>query len=344
MYKLANNLSKEEAMGQIALETFERKTLSFYRYVKIANPTAFRDQLYKEWSSSLINAFGRIYVSQEGINAQMNVPQPHWDAFLANLESHAELTNMPLKVGLNQDHESFWKLTIKIKHQIVADDLPIDSYDITNVGTHLNAEEFNALAESDDAIIVDMRNQYESEIGRFESALCPDVDAFRDALPAVKESLAHAKDKKLLLYCTGGIRCEKASAYLKSEGFENVYQLHGGIINYAHEVKQKNLPSKFKGQNFVFDERRAERITDDVISQCHQCASASDTHVNCANEMCNLLFIQCKNCQEKMSNCCSDKCQAIAMLPESEQIQLRKHQATKPKMFNRQRLATKATV
>jgi len=244
---------------------------------------------------------------------------------------------MPLKIAVEQA-ESFWKLTIKVKRQIVADGLPIDTYDIENVGTHLNAEEFNALASDADTLVVDMRNAYESEIGRFEGAFCPDVDTFNDALPAVKDALSSQKDKKLLLYCTGGIRCEKASAYLKNEGFENVYQLYGGIINYAHEVRAKNLPSKFKGKNFVFDERRAERITEDVLSKCHQCDAPADTHVNCANEMCNLLFIQCASCQEKMSTCCSEKCQVIFALPEPERKRLRKHQKTKPKMFNRQGL------
>lgn len=336
MYKLANNLSKEEALKKISTETFTRRTLSFYRYVKIADPRNFRDELYREFAD--LDILGRIYVSQEGINAQMNVPEPQWDAFIACLEERVELRNMPLKIAVEQA-ESFWKLTIKVKRQIVADGLPIDTYDIENVGTHLNAEEFNALASDADTLVVDMRNAYESEIGRFEGAFCPDVDTFNDALPAVKDALSSQKDKKLLLYCTGGIRCEKASAYLKNEGFENVYQLYGGIINYAHEVRAKNLPSKFKGKNFVFDERRAERITEDVLSKCHQCDAPADTHVNCANEMCNLLFIQCESCQTKMSTCCSEKCQVVFSLPEPERKKLRKHQKTKPKMFNRQGLA-----
>ncbi len=336
MYKLANNFSKEEAMKKISTERFSRRTLSFYRYIKIADPKHFRDTLYAQWSQ--LDALGRIYVSQEGINAQMNIPEPHWQAFLANLESHSELIGMPLKIAVEEPTDSFWKLTIKVKHQIVADGLAPDTYDIANVGTHLNAEEFNHLAEQPDTLIVDMRNAYESEIGHFENALCPDVDTFKEELPLVSKTLENKKDKKLLLYCTGGIRCEKASAYLKNEGFENVYQLYGGIINYAHEVRAKNLPSKFKGKNFVFDERRAERITDDILSHCHQCASPSDTHVNCANEMCNLLFIQCAQCQSAMSTCCSLACQQLASLPEHELATLRKHQSVKPKMFNKRGL------
>ena len=332
MFKLANNLSKEDAIKKLAQETFTRRTLSFYRYVRITDPQAFRDQLYAEWMQ--LGVLGRIYVSQEGINAQINVPEPQWEAFVQNLESHRELASMPLKIAVEQG-ESFYKLTIKLKKQIVADGLAHDAYDIENVGTHLNAEEFNALADSEDAIIVDMRNAYESEIGHFEGAVCPQVDTFKDELPAVRDALQDKKDKKLLLYCTGGIRCEKASAYLKNEGFENVYQLYGGIINYAHEVKQKGLESKFKGKNFVFDERRAERITPDVLSQCHQCGAASDEHVNCMNEMCNLLFIQCAACNETFAGCCSESCKTTAQLPLEERLRLRKTQQAKPKMFFR---------
>lgn len=339
MFKLANNLSKEQALKKLSQETFARRTLSFYRYVRIKNPQNFRDELYAKWME--LGVLGRIYVSQEGINAQINVPEPQWDAFIANLESHEELKSMPLKIAVEESQyvESFYKLTIKLKKQIVADGLAHDAYDIENVGTHLNAEEFNKLASEPDTLIVDMRNAYESEIGHFESAFCPDVDTFKEELPLVSKTLQDQKDKKLLLYCTGGIRCEKASAYLKNEGFKNVYQLHGGIISYAHEIKEKNLPSKFKGKNFVFDERRAERITPDVLSQCHQCGTASDEHVNCANEMCNILFIQCAACATVFNNCCTQACKEIANLPLEERLRLRKTQKSKPKMFSRKTLA-----
>ena len=127
----------------------------------------------------------------------------------------------------------------------------------------------------------------------------------------VKDILKGKEDKKILLYCTGGIRCEKASAYLKHHGFNDVNQLHGGIIEYARQIKSKGLESKFKGKNFVFDERMGERITDDVISRCYQCGSLCDSHYNCANDGCHLLFIQCETCREKFEACCSDECQKI---------------------------------
>jgi UPF0176 protein len=135
----------------------------------------------------------------------------------------------------------------------------------------------------------------------------------------VAEMLAEKKDKNILMYCTGGIRCEKASAYLKYRGFENVFQLEGGIIEYARQVQAKGLENKFLGKNFVFDERLGERISTDIIAQCHQCGKPADTHTNCANDYCHILFIQCDECREKYEGCCSEKCRDFHHLPYEEQ-------------------------
>ncbi|MBP7061203.1 MAG: rhodanese-related sulfurtransferase, partial [Candidatus Moranbacteria bacterium] len=240
------------------------------------------------------------------------------------LYARPEFTDVPFKVGVEQKDEAFWKLTIKVKKQIVADGLKPADYDVTNVGTHLSAREFNALLDEPDTVVVDMRNNYESVIGHFENALTPNAYTFREELPLAKEVLQGKEDKKVLLYCTGGIRCEKASSYLKHHGFQNVYQLHGGIIDYKHQIEREGLPSKFKGKNFVFDERLGERITDDVLAQCYQCGDACDDYTNCGNVECNLLFIQCASCKVKLSGCCSDECRVIAALPEVEQMKRRK--------------------
>lgn len=176
-----------------------------------------------------------------------------------------------------------------------------------------------------DAIVIDMRNHYESEIGHFAGAMTPDVDTFRDSLPIIHEQLKDYKDnKKLLMYCTGGIRCEKASAYFKHQGFKNVYQLEGGIIEYTRQVKAEGLESKFTGKNFVFDNRLGERITEDIIAHCHQCGKPCDTHTNCENDGCHLLFIQCDECAEKMKGCCCDACKDIVSLPDEQQKVIRK--------------------
>lgn len=293
---LLNRLNKDQALEKLAKEPFERKTVSFYRYVRIENPQQMRDQLWSEWNQR--GVLGRIYIAREGINAQISVPEPQWEAFVSELHAHEEFKEMPFKVGLEEPTESFWKLTIKVKQQIVADGLTEDEYDVSNVGTHLNPEAFHEALQQDDVVVVDMRNQYESRIGRFEGAICPDADTFREELPMVKNMLKGKEDKKVLLYCTGGIRCEKASAYLKHHGFQDVNQLYGGIINYAHEVQSKGLDSKFVGKNFVFDGRVAEAITDDVLSECDQCSASSDRYVNCENTICNLLFISANHVKQ----------------------------------------------
>ncbi len=319
---LYNRVNADELRERIKNDPTPRTTLSFYRYVILENPAEMRDQLYKEWFA--LGVLGRIYVAREGINAQLSLPTENLEAFRNQLDAHAEFNNVPFKIAVDDDGKSFFKLAIKVRKKIVADGLDDNAFDVTNVGKHLSAEEFNAAMDSPDTIVVDMRNHYEAEVGRFEGAITPDVDTFREELPWVVEHLQDKKDKKILMYCTGGIRCEKASAYLRHHGFEDVNQLHGGIIAYAQEIKSKGIPSKFKGKNFVFDERLGERITDDIISNCHQCGAPCDHHTNCANEDCNLLFIQCEACATQFANCCSDECHEIVSLPEAEQKQLRK--------------------
>ena len=315
---LRNLVNKEK----LQTEKIKRTTISFYKYVKISNPEKLRDQLYQEWSD--LGVFGRIYLAKEGINAQFNVPKQNFDKFKDQLYSYKEFKDIPFKITIEDNGKSFYKLTIKVKDKIVADGLNDSSFDVTNTGKHLTAKKFNEAMKDPNTIVVDMRNQYESEVGHFEGAIYPDADTFREELPMVKEELKGKEDKKILLYCTGGIRCEKASAYLKHHGFEDSNQLHGGIIEYKKQVDQEGLECKFKGKNFVFDERVGERITEEVISKCHQCGYSCDTHTNCKNDDCHLLFIQCNKCKEKHQGCCTPKCMKIANLEIEEQRKLRK--------------------
>lgn len=323
--QLRNLVDKKILKEKLATDQTARKTVSFYRYVIIENPEELRDQLFAEWHE--LGAMGRIYLAQEGINAQMSVPLENWERFVDKLYQHAEFKDVPFKIAVEDDGKSFYKLTIKVRKKIVADGLDDHSFDVTNVGKHLSAAEFNEAMADKNAIVVDMRNQYESEVGRFEGAICPDADTFREELPLVLDELKEQKDKKILLYCTGGIRCEKASAYLRHHGFSDVNQLHGGIIDYKHQIEREGLPSKFIGKNFVFDERMGERITDDIIASCHQCGSACDDHTNCLNDACHLLFIQCADCRAKMSGCCSAECQNIIALPAEAQKEYRRKAA-----------------
>lgn len=332
--QLYNTLSAEERARLIDEAGKERLTLSFYAYAKIEDPKKFRDDLFIAWNA--LDALGRIYVAHEGINAQMSVPADHFEAFRETLEAYDFMRGIRLNVAVEQDNHSFLKLTIKVRNKIVADGLNDETFDVTNKGIHLKAKEFNDLLEDPNTIVVDFRNHYESEVGHFEGAITPDVENFRESLPVIKEQLQDFKeDKNLLMYCTGGIRCEKASAYFKHQGFKNVFQLEGGIIEYTRQIKEEGIQSKFIGKNFVFDHRLGERITDDIIAQCHQCGKPCDNHTNCANDACHLLFIQCDECKEAMENCCSTECQETIHLPWEEQVKLRKGLQVGNKVFRK---------
>lgn len=334
--QLYNKLSAKERAALLEQAGDDRLTLSFYQYANIGNPELFRNHLFIAWDQ--MEVLGRIYVANEGINAQLSLPAKRFEAFKSFLDNIYFLEGVRLNIAIEQDLKSFLKLKVKVRHKIVADGLNDTSFDVTNKGVHVDAQTFNSLVEDPDAIVVDMRNHYESEIGHFKGAITPDVDTFRDSLDLIEDDLKeHKKDKKLVMYCTGGIRCEKASAYYKHKGFEQVYQLEGGIIEYARQVKNQELENKFIGKNFVFDHRRGERISQDVIAQCHQCGEACDTHVNCANEACHLLFIQCEACSTKMEQCCSDECQEIIQLPYEKQKELRSGKHNSNKIFKKGR-------
>lgn len=334
--QLYNNLSKKERAALIEQAGKDRLTISFYKYAKIGNPQLFRNHLFLAWND--LEVLGRIHIAHEGINAQLSIPADNFNAFKNHLDTISFLENVRLNVAVEHDNFSFLKLKVKVRDKILADGLNDDTFDVTNKGQHVNAEKFNALIEDPNTVLVDMRNHYESEIGHFKNAVVPDVDTFRESLPIIEEDLKEFKaDKNLVMYCTGGIRCEKASAYYKHKGFKNVFQLEGGIINYVHEVHEKGLENKFIGKNFVFDERRSEKISDDVIANCHQCGKPADTHVNCANEACHLLFIQCEECKAKMENCCSTNCMEINRLPYDQQKALRKGQGNSNDIFKKGR-------
>ncbi|MBY5957148.1 rhodanese-related sulfurtransferase [Membranicola marinus] len=319
---LHNRINRSELKQKMEGSKEPRITLSFYKYHHIGHPSLFRDHLFQYFSS--LDILGRVYVSVEGINAQISVPQKNWDQFRKELGQEITfLEGVRLNIALDDDGKSFFMLKIKVRDKIVADGLNDKSFDVTRRGKHLSAEEVNAKIDQENARFVDMRNHYEWEVGHFENALLPDVENFRTALPVVEEMLKEEKEKPIIMYCTGGIRCEKASAYYLHRGFEEVYMVDGGIIEYARQCQEKNLENKFIGKNFVFDERLGERISNEVIAQCHQCGKKCDTHINCANDACHILFIQCDECAQKYAQCCSRKCQEYMALPEEKKDKLK---------------------
>ncbi len=334
--QLYNKLSANERARIIDENPKERVTLSFYKYFSISNTSIFRDHLYISWTE--MDVLGRVYVAREGINAQLSVPKEKFKLFRKSIKDIIPLKNIRLNLAIEHYNKSFLKLTIKVREKIVADGLDKMFFDVTKIGKHLNAESFNEMLKDSNTVCIDMRNHYESEIGFFKGSIKPDVDTFKDSLRAIDYQLEkNGRDKNYLMYCTGGIRCEKASAYLIHKGIKNVYQLEGGIIEYTRQVKEKQLENKFLGKNFVFDERMGERISDDIVSSCHQCGKPCDNHVNCSNESCHLLFIQCDECKEKMNKCCSKDCMEVVNLPNEEQKLLRKGTRNKNRIFKKGR-------
>ena len=335
MAALHNRVSRKELKERILQDNTPRTTISFYSYFPIAEPDVFRNTLYKDLVA--LGVMGRIYLAHEGINAQISVPTQHFEAFKNYLYAIEPLNGLRLNIAVDDDGKSFYVLDIKVRKNIVADGIDDPAFDMANKGKYVNAEQFNQLTADPDTIVIDMRNHYEYEVGHFEKAMEVPSDTFREQLPMAVDMMAENKDKNIIMYCTGGIRCEKASAYMLHKGFKNVFHLEGGIINYVNQVKEKGLDNKFHGKNFVFDQRLGERITDEIIAQCHQCGKPADTHVNCVNDACHLLFIQCDECKEKHEGCCSQECQDFIHLPEEEQKQLRSGIDKGRNVFNKAR-------
>jgi len=321
MKQLHNRVDRRLLKERIEQSTQSRTTVSFYKYAKIGNPRIFRDHLYSILSDS--DVLGRIYIASEGINGQISVPDDRFEDFKAALYNITFLDGCRLNVAIDDDGKSFFKLAIKVRKKIVADGIADEDFDVTDNGIHINAQQFNEMTDQEDTVVIDMRNHYEHEVGHFKGAIRPDVETFRESLPIVEDILNEHKEKNVIMYCTGGIRCEKATAYFKHRGFDNLYQVDGGIIEYARKATEAGIENKFIGKNFVFDDRLGERITEDIIAKCHQCGKPSDAHTNCANDACHILFIQCKECAQEHNGCCSTQCSDFNDLPEEEREKLK---------------------
>ena len=332
---LHNRVSQAELKKLLYAETEHRTTISFYKYFPIADPKQFRDELYKALDD--LKVFGRIYIAHEGINAQVSVPDSNFSSFKTYLYSREPFNGIRLNIAVDDDGRSFWVLKIKVRDKIVADGITDPNFSMENKGRYVDAAQMNAMLQDEQTVVIDMRNHYEYEVGHFDTAIEIPSDTFREQLPMAVHMMQDKKDHNIIMYCTGGIRCEKASAFMLHNGFKNVFHLEGGIINYAREAKEAGLESKFIGKNFVFDDRLGERITEDIIARCHQCGLPADTHTNCRNSACHLLFIQCEACAEKYDGCCSAECQRVYNLPEEEQKELRKGIDKGMMVFNKSR-------
>ena len=317
MATLHNRVSRKELKLRALQDTTPRTTISFYCYFHIEDPASFRTVWYTEMSK--LSVLGRIYIAHEGINAQISCPDDHIEKLRMLIEAEPAMKNLRLNKAVDENRNSFYVLDIKVRNKIVADGIEDASFSMQNKGRYVTADIFNEMVKDPNTMVIDMRNHYEYEVGRFKNAIEIPSDTFREQLPMAADMFKEDKDRNIIMYCTGGIRCEKASAWMLHNGYKNVFHLEGGIIHYINNVREQQLENNFIGKNFVFDERLGERITDDILSNCHICGKPCDVHVNCANAACHLLFIQCDECRNKFSNCCSKDCQDFIHLDESEQ-------------------------
>ena len=280
------------------------QVLLYYCYAPLENPEQFREEQHRLCLA--LDLRGRIIVASEGLNGTVSGTAANCARYMAAVKADPRFAALEFKVDEVPGH-TFQKLHVRVKPEIVHSSLRhVRPHEKT--GHYLSPEEFKALKDRDDVVVVDVRSDYEYNLGRFKNAVTLDMENFRD-FPERVEQLKEFKDKKILTYCTGGVKCEKASAYLLEQGFENVYQLHGGIIKYGIEAGGED----FDGQCYVFDNRVAvdvNRVNPSVISRCQHCQQSSNRLVNCANPHCNAHVPLCNPCGEQLQGACSVACAA----------------------------------
>ncbi|VFP81520.1 rhodanese-related sulfurtransferase [Buchnera aphidicola] len=309
MYKIKKTVSHNNLKNIYSHYLYNKRVvLSFYKYFFILNPKKLLFFLKLNLENK--NILGRIYISKEGINGTISIPSNKYKYIKHFFKRiHSKTRRMYINYTIENKKMAFWNLKIKIKKQIVSSEIKNFYFSRNKIGIYLNAFLVNKYFFNKNFIFVDMRNSYEYEIGRFYNSLTVPSRTFREQLEKLPKFLELYKNKKIVLYCTGGVRCEKATALLKNKGFSKIYHIYGGILSYIKQVKKYNLPNYFQGKIFVFDNRLSEKITNDVFSQCINCKEYTDRiHINCLNNFCHRLFIQCKVCSVKLNSCCCLNC------------------------------------
>ncbi|CAN5814621.1 rhodanese-related sulfurtransferase [soil metagenome] len=278
------------------------RILLYYCYTPLEDPEAFREEHHLLCLE--LNLLGRIIVAAEGINGTVSGLTENCEKYMQHLKADPRFATIDFKVEESDGH-AFAKLHVRHKPEIVHSRLRhVKPYEKT--GVHVSPGEFKKLKDQEDVVLVDVRSDYEYNVGKFKNAITLDLENFRD-FPDRVERLKPYQGKKVVTYCTGGIKCEKASAYLLEQGFENVYQLHGGIIKYGLEEGGED----FEGKCYVFDNRLTvdvNKVNPVVISRCHVCQEPSDRMVNCANPVCNIHVAICEKCGQALQGACSDAC------------------------------------
>ena len=281
--------------------------LLYYKYVPIADPDSFASE-HRDLCNE-IGLKGRIIVSREGINGTVSGTTEQTSAYIKAMHADARFADMPFKIDSYHAH-AFKKLKVKVKSELVHLKLEEDINPNQLTGKRLTPQEFMEQVEMGDVVILDGRNNYEYALGHFRNAIRPDVSTFREFPEWIRENRALFEDKKVLTYCTGGIRCEKLSGLLIREGFEDVFQLDGGIVTYGKDPQARG--QHFDGKCYVFDERIGvpiNQVEQTVVGLCHHCGQAADKYMNCAYPQCHKQHLVCPSCEEQFAGYCSEQCQ-----------------------------------
>jgi UPF0176 protein len=283
------------------------RVLLYYKYVHIEDHEQFAAE-HLQYCQDL-GVKGRILVAEEGINGTISGTVQQTEQYMNDMHNDPRFSDMKFKIDEAEEHV-FKRISVKPRSEIVSFKLEDDVDPNELTGERLSPQQFFEELQKDDVIVVDGRNDYEYDIGHFRGAVRPDVEAFRDFPQWIEENLSEHKDKRILTYCTGGIRCEKLSGYLKREGFEDVAQLEGGIVSYSKDPEVQGR--LFDGKCYVFDERISVPINltdeDVIVGKCYYCGKPEDRYVNCANPECNKQHICCPECEDKYKRSCSDEC------------------------------------
>lgn len=280
--------------------------LLFYKYVSIEKPKQI--QRWLRLLCKRLELKGRILIAHEGINGTVGGPEAATEAFKREFLNHPLFGNTDMKESAGSA-DDFPRLSVRVRPEVVSLGIDPEKLSTKHTGVHLSPEKTHALiSEKKDLVILDARNNYEARIGKFENAITPDIETFRDFPNYIDENIEQFKNKEVLMYCTGGIRCERATAYLNEKGVaKQVYQVDGGICRYV----EKYPDGYFRGKNYVFDDRIAVPVNDDVLTHCDLCQKSADTYTNCVNTLCNKQFIACQECRKTHRYTCSDKCKNL---------------------------------
>jgi predicted sulfurtransferase len=285
------------------------KILLYYKYVFIEYPK--RVLKWQQQICSDLNLKGRIFIGHEGINGTVGGTAEDIERYKITMSKNPLFADIDFKES-EGDASYFPKMEIKVKKEVVHLGIDPEKLTVNDTGEHLSPDQVHALLteKPDDLVILDARNNYEWRIGKFKDAITPDIENFRDLPQFIDQNIDQFKDKQVLMYCTGGIRCERATAYLNTKNVaKKVFQIDGGIVRYCEKYPE----GFFRGKNYVFDRRVAVTINDDILSNCDLCNTACNEYTNCINAECNEHYIACTSCVERYNNCCSSVCHELVI-------------------------------